>query len=241
MSDKSRTKRHEVARLLERQILTGRFAPGSKLTELRLAAELKVSQASLREALQELEGLGLVVKYPNKGTFVINLDELDLAHIYQVRRELEPLACSLAAGQMSRQKLDALRLCLQQMRAAAADRDHQSYLNADFRFHSLIWESQQNEYLVKLLKEICLPLFANDLIRRHSNAFTDFSLAIRQHERILRSLQTGDSHLVSKVVRRLMVRFLRQDLSDLRRTREMAETSRDLDESVSLPTAVPFV
>jgi len=61
---------------------------------------------------------------PSKGTFVINLDELDLAYFYQVRRELEPLACSLAAGQISRQKIDALKTCLEQMRIAAAHRDH---------------------------------------------------------------------------------------------------------------------
>jgi DNA-binding GntR family transcriptional regulator len=63
----------------------------------------------------------------------------------------------------------------------------------------LIWESQPNEYLVKLLREICLLLFANDLIRRHStNAFTDFSLALRQHERIVRAFETADAELVSK-------------------------------------------
>jgi DNA-binding GntR family transcriptional regulator len=84
-------------------------------------------------------------------------------------------------------------------------------------------------------------LFANDLIRRQSNAFTDFSLAIRQHERILRSLQTGDPSLVSKVVRRLMVRFMRQDMADLRRMQESVEESGTPGEAASLSTALPFV
>jgi DNA-binding GntR family transcriptional regulator len=71
--------------------------------------------------------MSLVVKYPNRGTFVINLDELDLAHIYQVRRELEPLACGLAAVQMKRSRLDVIRAALQQMRMAAERKDHEAY------------------------------------------------------------------------------------------------------------------
>lgn len=240
MSDKSKTKRHEVARLLERQILSRKFAPGSKLTELKLATELSVSQACVREALQELESLGLVVKHPNRGSFVIDLDELDLAHIYQVRRELEPLACALAAAQMSRQKLELLKSCLEQMRSAASRRDHHAYLNSDFRFHCLIWESQPNPYLVKLLKEICLPLFANDLIRRQSDSYTDFGVTLRQHERILKTLQTGDSALVSNVVRRQIDRFLRQDLNDLQRPRLRSDESGH-QPAADWPTSLPFV
>ncbi len=215
MKEKSKTKRHEVARLLETRILTGQFAPGSKLPEMKLASALGVSQACVREALQELEGLGLVVKQPNRGTFVINLKGEDLVYIYQVRRELEPLACAMAATQMRPQRLDELCTCLEDMRAAVASSDYERYVNADYRFHSLIWKSQRNPYLERMLKEVCLPLFAHELLRRYSRASTSFDLALKQHERIIRALQTRNPELVSKVIRRMIDRFLRQDQAEL--------------------------
>jgi DNA-binding GntR family transcriptional regulator len=215
MRERAKTKRQEVARSLETRILTGQFAPGSKLTELKLATEIGVSQACVREALQELEGLGLVVKQPNRGTFVINLKGEDLAYIYQVRRELEPLACALAASQIKQQRLDELRGCLEEMRKAAGLGDYEKYVHADYRFHLLIWRSQRNHYLEKLLKEVCLPLFAHELLRRFSSGPSRFDMAFKQHERIIKALETRDPVLVSKVIRRIIERFLRHDLSEL--------------------------
>jgi DNA-binding GntR family transcriptional regulator len=220
---KVRTKRIEVARLLEDAILTGRLTPGTRLRELKLAAEFGVSQASIREALQHLESLGLVVKYPNRGSFVINLEADDVVHIYQVRRVLEPLACALAATHLSQATLDLLEKCIQGMEAAADCRDYRAYLNADREFHRLIWESQPNPWLGRALKGLCLPLFANDLILRYSTAYIDYERAEREHRRIVSVLRTRDADLVRKVVDRMMRRFLREDLADYARLRQISE------------------
>lgn len=220
---KRKTKRLEVARLLETAILTGRLTPGTRLRELKLAAEFGVSQASIREALQHLESLGLVVKYPNRGSFVINLDADDVVRIYQVRRELEPLACALAATYMKQETLQKLGECIEQMQAAAESSDYHAYSNADLRFHRLIWESQPNRWLEKSLTAICLPLFANDLIRRYSTAYINFDRAAREHQRILAVLGTRDAELVRKVVSRMINRFMRHDLADYARLGQINE------------------
>ena len=91
--------------------------------------------------MQELESFGLVVKFPNRGSYVIDLHPMDLIHIYQVRSELEPLAWFLAAAQMKQQTLDRLRSCVEEMRDAARKRDYRAYSSLDYRFHCLIWES----------------------------------------------------------------------------------------------------
>ena len=97
MPKNSQNNRFEVARLLERAILTSQFRPGDRLPEMRIAKELGVSQASVREALQDLEGLGLVLKSPNRGSRSSRNSAGMTWSLYQVRRELEPLACGLAA------------------------------------------------------------------------------------------------------------------------------------------------
>ena len=210
----STTKRHQVARLLEKAILTGRLRPGARLHEMKLASELNVSQASIREALQELEGLGFVIKYPNRGSFVMNLTNQDLLQIYQVRRQLEPLACALAAPQLGQDKLERLENCLREMQVTAKNRDYRAHVEADFKFHRLIWESQPNGCLERSLKAVCLPLWAGDLVRRRSTVAYDFDRAVRRHKLILSALRTGDARLAARVMQRILDRFLRQDLSD---------------------------
>jgi DNA-binding GntR family transcriptional regulator len=219
---RNKTKRHEVARQLENAILAGRLRPADRLPELKLASELGVSQACIREALQELEALGLVVKHPNRGSFVIDLTGDDLVHIHQVRCELEPLACAMAAVTANQAMLDELERCIEQMRTGGEKRNYQAYLDADYRFHLLIWQSQPNRYLEKALKTICLPLFAGDLVRRSSTAYLNFDRAVKQHRLIVKALRTGDSALVTKVTRRLIERFLKADLADYAQLRRLS-------------------
>ena len=214
MPRKPQNNRFEVARILEKAILTGQLRPGVRLPEMRLAEEMGVSQASVREALQDLEGLGLVRKVPNRGSVVTRLTEDDLAHIYQIRRELEPLAASLAAAQMTALTHSELQGCVAAMGAAATAADFQAFSAADVRFHRLLWQRQPNRFLERALLAACLPLFAFDLIRRHASPQLDFSRAIRQHQLLLNALRLRDAALVDRIMRRMVDRWLRQDLAD---------------------------
>ena len=176
-----------------------------------------MSQASVREALQHLEATGLVVKYPNRGSYVIKLEPADLIHIYQVRRELEPLAWALAVAGLKAEVLKSLDEHMAQMRAAFLKLDYRAFLTADLDFHRVIWQSQPNRHLEKALTGICLPLFAYERLREHHSLESDFRRAIRRHEFILSALATGDPVAAFKMVRRLMDRFLRQDIVDYAR------------------------
>src|SRR5581483_7330624 len=117
--------------------------------------------------------------YSNRGSFVMNLTNQDLLQIYQVRRQLEPLACALAAPQLREEEVESLQDCLREMHANAKNGDYRAYVDADFRFHRLIWESQPNRHLEKSLKAICLQLFAGDLVRRRSTCTYNFSRGVK--------------------------------------------------------------
>jgi DNA-binding GntR family transcriptional regulator len=203
-----------IADALEQGILTGVHRPGERLTELTLSRELGVSQASVREALQTLEARGLVVKQPNRGTFVLEIDAVTLRHLFEVRRELESLACALLAPGLTRETLDALNNCLADMEAGAARNDYPLFLDADLRFHRLIWQAQPNRILERSLTQTCLPLFRYDRIRRYATRYENFRHSLSQHRRIVEALQTGDAELARRVTRRMVDRWFREDLSD---------------------------
>ena len=62
--------RHDVRNHLRNLIFDGTLQPGDRIVESRLARELGISQTPVREALRELEQMGLVVSYPNRGSSV---------------------------------------------------------------------------------------------------------------------------------------------------------------------------
>ena len=210
-------KRAELTRLLQEAILCGQLKPGTRLPEIRLGRELGVSQAIVREALQELEGLGLIAKKPGQGSYVIELDADDLVQIYQVRGALESLACALTARVYNQNIHMALQECIEGMRKAAGDSDFLAYSRADVEFHRRIWASQSNRFLEKTLETVCLPLFAYDQIRRGATTAMDYARVTRQHEIILSALRSGDADCVSRLMKRMMQKWLRIHLGEYER------------------------
>src|SRR3954463_7357178 len=75
--------------------------PGDPIDDDDLAKDLGVGRTPVREALKRLEGDRLVVSYPRRGTFATGMDIADLAHISEIRVQLEPLAARRAAERVS--------------------------------------------------------------------------------------------------------------------------------------------
>jgi len=217
MAEPPINKREWVTRLLQEAILCGQLRPGTRLPEIRLGRELGVSQAIVREALQELEGLGLIAKKPRQGSYVIELDADDLVQIYQVRSELEALACALTTSAYTQAIHETLQPCIDGMHAAALRHDFLAYSRADVQFHRNIWAAQSNRFLEKTLESVCLPLFAYDQIRRGATTSLDYARVTRQHELILSALRAGDPDRTARLMKRMMQRWLRIHLSEYER------------------------
>jgi len=86
----------ELADALRRRILDGDPPPGNPLRELELSREYSVSRHTLRAALRELAGQGLVRIEPNRGATVSRLDRADVQGLYELRAALEIEAATLA-------------------------------------------------------------------------------------------------------------------------------------------------
>src|SRR6185295_18283513 len=82
-------------------IVSGRWKPGERIVERRIATELQVSQTPVREALRELETLRLIESAPNKGVRVRRLTAAELRESYPVRAGLEQVAAELAAPRLA--------------------------------------------------------------------------------------------------------------------------------------------
>ncbi|MFC3167763.1 MULTISPECIES: GntR family transcriptional regulator [Paracoccus] len=76
----SETVRNEMLRL----ITTGALRPGARLNEVHLAEQLGVSRGPVREALRELEGLGLTQSRPRLGFYVTEPTDQEIVELYEV-------------------------------------------------------------------------------------------------------------------------------------------------------------
>ena len=130
-----------VLQTLRRRIVLNELRPGTVLTELALAAELRVSQGAVREALLRLEGEGLVTRSGHQGTAVTDLGPVEAAEMLRLRRQLEGRAAHAAASALGRGGEAALEQQFAAMQAAAAAGSQWDLIVADTEFHMTLFRA----------------------------------------------------------------------------------------------------
>ena len=138
--------REEVKAVLLERILSGYYAPGDRLVEIRIAQELGVSQAPVREALRDLESVRFVESAPFRGARVRGVSDDELIEVYPIRGALEEVAAREAAKRLDGD-VAALEVELAQMGKA---NDVREQVEHDVRFHQLIVEASGNRRLLEL-------------------------------------------------------------------------------------------
>lgn len=137
----------QVREHLLESILSGRYAPDSRIVETQLARELGTSQAPVREALIALEAIGLVEISPFRGARVRRPTRREILEAYTVRSALETLAARLAVPRMSDADIHELIGYGEQMEAAASAGDGHAVAEADAQFHGRIVQLAHNATL----------------------------------------------------------------------------------------------
>jgi DNA-binding GntR family transcriptional regulator len=139
--------REQIKDVLLQRIVAGEYQPGARLVETRIAQELGVSQAPVREALRDLEQLGCIVHEPFRGCSVRAFSAEELLEAFPVRAALEALAARLAAERISEDELLRLAELLDTMRGAAQRGDAHDQSQANASFHATIVRAARNPTL----------------------------------------------------------------------------------------------
>ena len=139
--------RAQIKDVILQRIVEGSLEPGSRIVETRIAQELGVSQAPVREALRDLEQLGCVVHEPNRGCSVRTFSAEELLEAFPVRAALEALAARLAAERITTAELAELDELLERMRRAARGGDAHEQSQANASFHATVVRAARNRTL----------------------------------------------------------------------------------------------
>ena len=136
--DKRSVYRQKIFMFLKRKILEDSLKAGDKLVETRIAKDLGVSQAPVREAIRDLEAMGFVETVPFKGSYVCEVTPQDMADAYIVRSDLETLALKLAFPLVTTKDVEDLSKLLSGMHDAAVAGDMDNYIEYNWLFHEKI-------------------------------------------------------------------------------------------------------
>ncbi|MBE6995293.1 MAG: GntR family transcriptional regulator [Ruminococcaceae bacterium] len=149
--------REEIRNAIREAIFSGALKPGDRIIEIAWAKELGVSQGPVREAIRDLEAMGLVETVPFKGSRVRSLTEKDIQDNYSVRIWLESKSISDAIRTLSDETLKALteelRAILGQMDDCASRGDLRNFTDCDTAFHRTIIIATGNQVLLRLWEQ----------------------------------------------------------------------------------------
>lgn len=149
--------REEIRDAIREAIFAGELSPGDRIIETYWAKELGVSQGPVREAIRDLESLGLVETIPFKGSRVRSLTEKDVQDNYSVRICLESKSIRDVIKSLTDEQLgeltDQLREILEEMDNCAKRGDLRSFTDSDTAFHRAIIDATGNHVLLRLWEQ----------------------------------------------------------------------------------------
>ena len=195
---------------LRRMIEQRQLKPGDQLPSQReLADHLRVSRASLREALSALETLGLVSVQPGRGVYVSDpgagrapwrfADRGLPADAYEVRYCVESFAAGIAATRLDGETLAALRDTVTALRAAFERRDVDGMAKADSAFHDLIIAACGNPILAAMYRSVRDMLVESQKLPMLASPRLEST--VREHEELLHAFERRDPDLAGALMR----------------------------------------
>ncbi|MFG2357398.1 GntR family transcriptional regulator [Streptomyces sp. NPDC048521] len=140
-----------VAGIIADRILDGTLAPGTRIVQDELAAELNTSRIPVREALRLLESRGLVVLRANTGAWVSSMTRHDLEQSYEIRERIEPLLLADSLRHFTEEDVAELER-LQDL--IEANEDPEEFLRLDRRFHWCSYRRHRSPALAAIITRL---------------------------------------------------------------------------------------
>lgn len=193
---------------LRELIFRGKLKPGEKmLTERELAEQMNVSRTTVRDAIQRLVAIGLVVQKQGQGTFVGTYDagernplikaiedqNTSLEDLLEVRMGLECNAASLAAKRADESDLNAMNQCIDEMIREV--KQGRLGNEADAAFHMAIAYASKNPLHILIMRNFHDYLLhgIRENLRSLYEEPGNTDIILEQHRDILRAITSRDS------------------------------------------------
>jgi DNA-binding GntR family transcriptional regulator len=196
MSGDAKTNKLNCLEDLKRRILTEALEPGIYLDEMELAEEYGISRPPLREVLRQLAGEGYVVLHENRGTQVAPMTHKTLRNFFIVAPMVYAAIGRLAAQNATRAQVMRLKDTQLLFRAAIRDGSGEQRALMNERFHSVMGEMADNEFLMPSLRRLLIDHTRIGMIfysPRNTEMADQRAIAADQHDEFIALVEAGDA------------------------------------------------
>lgn len=180
----------EVISRLEEDIVFGRRRPRERLIEEDLVAQFNAKKHVVRQALAELERMGLVERKRNKGACVRDYSPEDVQKIFAVRAILEAAAAGQIPLPAPKALIESLTAIYREHSEAVDSSELARAFRINIRFHQTLFSACGNPYLVEAINTFA---FKSHAVRSYSLAKPDLLRhARREHAAMIDALSKGE-------------------------------------------------
>jgi DNA-binding GntR family transcriptional regulator len=189
----------DIVRELGEDIVFGVFHPKERLTEEDLIARFGLKRHVVRDALTQLDSMGLVVRVPNRGAYVRELTPKEVIEIYDVREILEIAAALRTPLPAPKEVIEVLKKVQDQHSEAIANHDLRSVFRLNIQFHREQFLACQNTKLAQSIMEYAQQAH---LIRAIKYAEPGHLQKVeRDHRRIIKAMEGKNRDALVEIVR----------------------------------------
>jgi DNA-binding GntR family transcriptional regulator len=190
------------------RIVTLRIPPGSPIDEDALGKELEMGRTPVREAIKRLSLENLVTVFPRRGTFASEINITDLAHIADVRVQLERHAAYRAAERIAGDQHEQLQALLDELDRMDATADAHELVGLDTRVHRFVYQCADNPYLEDTLgRYLNLSLRIWHLV---IDRLPHLSARVHEHRDLLTAIRDGDAERARTIAGDHVITFERE-------------------------------
>jgi DNA-binding GntR family transcriptional regulator len=192
----SRSKKTQCIEDLRRKVLTEALEPGVYLDETELAEIYGISRPPLREVLRQLAGEGYIVLHENRGAQVAPMSHKTLRNFFVAAPMIYAATSRLAAENATPAQIAKLKESQWAFRQAIRTGDAAARALGNERFHSIIGEMADNEYLTPSLRRLLIDhtrigmTFYNP---RKLHLAPKQELAADQHDQFIALIEAGNA------------------------------------------------
>src|SRR5690606_39089766 len=190
---------HDVVQQVTAAIVNGHLESGDQLVEERMAEQFGVSRAPIREALHQLQVLGLVEKRPYRGAFVSTIDEREVMELQELRVVLEDMAVRLCAANPSDDANSTLETIGDNMAQVAGKGDRRQILVYDADFHDAIVQYSGNQLLADVCDLVSVKMRRFLYLKLH-HTHERIEDVVTAHAAILDAIKIGDPDQASNAL-----------------------------------------
>lgn len=190
----------EITEWIRERIRRGRFVPGQRLVEVDIIRGTGGSRSKVREALQRLEGEGLVTIEEFCGASVRSASIEEVRQIYRARVALEGLSAGDFTRHASADDRRRLRELHDELEACVAGGAPERFGRLNTEWHQRIVAGSGNAVIADVLQRLNVPV--------HRLVFESFynaerlRTAIADHRVILAAVEAGDAEGAEMAMRR---------------------------------------